>query len=156
MVSARHGDARIHVDASPDRIWSMLAEVERMGEWSPECYRVVWLDGAASPARVGARFKGFNRSGRLRWSMRCQVQVAEPGEELAWSTMHRGSEVVRWTYRMVAADGGTDLVETFEAKSWPLKVRVFEDFVMRGRDDERDAAMRATLQRIKAAAEVDG
>jgi hypothetical protein len=70
--------------------------------------------------------------------------------------MHRGSEVVRWTYRMVAADGGTDLVETFEAKSWPLKVRVFEDFVMRGRDDERDAAMRATLQRIKAAAEVDG
>lgn len=153
MVSARHGEARIDVDVSPDRLWEMLAHVERMGEWSPECYKVQWLDGASSPARVGARFKGFNRSGRLRWSMTCQVQVAEPGAELAWSTMNRGREVVRWTYRMVPSGSGTELVESFDAKSWPLKVRIFEDVVMRNRDAERDAAMKATLQRIKAAAE---
>jgi hypothetical protein len=153
MVSARHGEARIHVDASPEQLWSMLAHVERMGEWSPECYQVRWLAGASSPAQVGSRFKGFNRSGRLRWSMTCQVQVAVPAQEIAWSTMNRGREVVRWTYRMVPVGGGTELVESFEAKSWPLKVRIFEDFVMRNRDDERDAAMQATLQRIKAAAE---
>lgn len=156
MVSARHGEARIHVAASPEHVWSMLADVQRMGEWSPECYRVQWLGGASSPARVGARFKGYNRSGKLRWAMTCQVQVAEPGEELGWSTMQRGREVVRWTYRMVPADGGTDLVESFDAKSWPLVVRIFEDVIMRNRDEGRDAAMRATLQRIKAAAEADG
>jgi hypothetical protein len=156
MVSARHGEARIHVSASPDEVWSMLADVERMGEWSPECYRVAWLGGASSPAQVGARFKGFNRSGKLAWSMTCQVQVADPGVELAWSTMQGRKEVVRWTYRMVPTDGGTELVESFDAKSWPLKVRIFEDYVMRNRDDDRDAAMQATLQRIKAAAEAHG
>lgn len=148
MVSARHGEARIHVSASPHAVWSMLADVERMGEWSPECYRVAWLGGASSPAAVGARFKGFNRWGRLRWSMTCEIQVAEPGVEIAWSTMQGRREVVRWAYRMVPVDGGTELVESFEAKSWPLKVRIFEDYVMRNRDDDRDAAMQATLQRI--------
>jgi uncharacterized protein YndB with AHSA1/START domain len=153
MPSARQGEVRIHIDATPESVWDLLADVERMGEWSPECYRVEWLDGATSPAKPGARFKGRNRSGRLNWSMKCEIKTAERGRELSWSTVKGDKEVVRWTYRMKPVDGGTEVVESFEAITWPLVVRIFEDLVMRNRNEGREAAMQTTLQRIKAAAE---
>lgn len=106
MPSARTDDARIHVDALPESVWDLLADLERMGEWSPECYQVRWLGGASSPAKPGARFKGSNRSGRLKWSMTCEVKTAERGRELSWSTMRKNKEIVRWTYRMEPADSG--------------------------------------------------
>ncbi len=82
MTSARQGQVRTHIDAPPEAVWPLLANLERMGEWSPECYHVQWLDGASSPATPGARFKGRNRFGWMRWSMTCQVAKAEPGREL--------------------------------------------------------------------------
>jgi carbon monoxide dehydrogenase subunit G len=66
MKSARQGQVQVHVNAPPETVWAILANLDRMGEWSPECDRVEWLDGAESPARVGARFKGWNRYGRMR------------------------------------------------------------------------------------------
>lgn len=154
VTSARADEVRIHIDAPPEKVWDVLAELERMGEWSPECYRVRWLDGAASPARPGARFKGSNRSGLLRWSMTCEVKVAERGCELAWSTVRGDKEIIRWSYRMEAdGEGGCEVVESFRAVSWPRDVWFFEDVVMRNRDDRRRDAMRTTLERIKAVVE---
>ena len=156
MTSARSDEVRIHVDAPPQGVYDLLADVERMCEWSPECRRVRWLGGASSPGEVSARFKGSNRSGLLRWSMECEVKVADRGRELAWSTVRGGKEIVRWRYRMEPDDGGTKLVESFEAISWPLDVRFFEDVVMRNRNEKRRAAMRTTLERIKRVAESTG
>jgi uncharacterized protein YndB with AHSA1/START domain len=153
MTSSRQGEVGIHIDAPPSAVWALLADVERMGEWSPECYQVRWLGDASSPAKTGARFKGANRAGLLRWSMTCEVKVAEPGRELAWSTVRGDKEIVRWSYRMAPADGGTELTESFQALSWPLDVRFFEDVVMRNRDQHRETAMRTTLERIKTVAE---
>jgi uncharacterized protein YndB with AHSA1/START domain len=153
MTSSRKGEVRIHINASPDVVWSLLADVERMGEWSPECYRVRWLENACFPPKPGDRFKGTNRWGLLRWSMTCRIEVAEPGRELTWSTVRGNTEIVRWRYRLEPVSGGTDVVESFEAVRWPLDVRFFEDVVMRNRDRVREAAMRTTLERIKAVSE---
>jgi len=153
MASARRGEVRIHIDAPPDRVWSLLAELERMGEWSPECYRVDWLGGARSPAAVGARFKGSNRFGWLRWSVTCEVKAADPGRELAFSTVSGNRECVRWRYQLAPAGGGTDLTESFEVIWLRLDARIAEDFVMRDRDRRREEGMHATLERIKAVAE---
>jgi uncharacterized protein YndB with AHSA1/START domain len=155
MVSARSGEVRIHIDAAPDTVWTLLADVERMGQWSPECYRVRWLDGATSPARAGTRFRGSNKWGLLRWSMTCEVKVAEPGRELTWSTVRGDKDIVRWRYVLEPAGAGTELSESFQALQWPLDVWFFEDVVMRNRDQQREAAMRTTLERIKAIAEAD-
>jgi len=124
-----------------------------MGQWSPECYRVRWLDRASSPATPGARFQGWNRFGWMRWSMTCQVKTAEPGRELAFSTIQRGRELVRWKYRLEAAGGGTDLTESFQVIWLPLTARLAEDVLMRDRDRRREEAMRTTLSRIKDLAE---
>lgn len=153
MRSARRGEVKIHVDAPPQEVWDALADLERMGEWSPECLKVRWLDGAKSPAKVGNRFKGFNKYDWLRWSMKCEVKAADPGHELAWSTLRGDREMVRWRYTLEPADGGTDLTESFECIWLPLDARFAEDFVMRNRDRRRTDAMRTTLERIKATLE---
>lgn len=156
MASARQGQVSLHIDAPPERVWELLAHLERMGEWSPENYRVEWIDGASSPAKPGAKFKGWNRYGPMKWSMTCEVKTAEPGKELSWSTVQRGREVVRWTYRLAPADGGTDVTESFEVKWFPFQAWLAEDVLMRDRDRRREAAMRTTLERIKAVAEEGG
>ncbi len=153
MRSARSGQVQAHIDAPPQKVWALLADLEQMGRWSPECYRVRWLDGASSPATPGARFQGWNRYGWMRWSMTCQVKTAEPGRELAFSTIQRDRELVRWRYRLEPAGDGTDVTESFQVIWLPLIPRLAEDLLMRDRDRRREDAMRATLNRIKALAE---
>jgi uncharacterized protein YndB with AHSA1/START domain len=153
MASARKGEVRIHIDAPPEAVWTLVADVERMGEWSPECYRVEWLDGASSPAITGARFQGWNRYDEMRWSVICEVKTAEPGRELAWSTLEDNRELVRWRYCFEPADCGTDLTESFEVVWLPPTAAYGEDVLMRDRDWRRAEAMRTTLQRIKDVAE---
>ena len=156
MASARSGEVHLHVDAPPERVWGLLADLDRMGEWSPECYSVSWLDGGASPPHVGARFKGRNRWGPVRWSMTCEVKTAEPGREISWSTVQRGRELVRWRYVFEPAGTGTDVTESFEVMWLPPMARLFEDVIMVNRDRQRESAMRATLERIKDAVEAGG
>jgi len=153
MASARFGEVRLHVDAPPDVVWSLLADLDRMGEWSPECYKVSWLDGASSPAQVGARFKGWNRWGPVRWSMTCEVKTAEPGREVSWSTVQGGRDVVGWRYLLEPAGAGTDVIESFHVAWLPSMARLFEDVIIVNRDRQREHAMRATLERIKSAVE---
>jgi uncharacterized protein YndB with AHSA1/START domain len=153
MTSARHGQVEIHIDAPPGTVWSLVANLDRMGEWSPECYRVRWLDGSGPPAMVGARFRGWNRWGPARWSTTGQIKTAAPGREISWSTLHGERDVVTWRYRFEPDGAGTNLVESFEVHWLPPLARLFEDVLMIGRDSRREAAMRATLERIKAATE---
>ncbi len=153
MKTARLGEVRTHIDASPERVWELVSDLERMGEWSPECYRVEWLDGASSPAVPGARFRGWNRFGWMRWSVACEVKTAEPARELSFSTIDHGREMVRWCYRLEPTDKGTNLIESFEVVWLSFAGRLAEDFLMRNRDRRREEAMRATLERIKAVVE---
>ena len=155
MRSARSGEVKVHIDAPPQKVWDTLVDIERMGDWSPECHQVRWLDGAKSPAKVGARFKGSNKYDWLRWSMKCEVKAADPGREFSWSTMRGDREMVRWRYVLDPSDGGTNLTESFECLWLPLDARFAEDFLMRDRDHRREDGMRKTLDRIKAAVESD-
>jgi uncharacterized protein YndB with AHSA1/START domain len=154
MKSARAGSVQVHIDAPAQRVWAVLSDLERMGEWSPECYRVEWLDGAHSPATPGARFKGWNRFGWMRWSMPCEVKTAVADQELSFSTMARGKQLVTWFYRINPSQGGVDLVESFDVHWLPLSARIAEDFLMRDRDRRREESMRKTLEGIKQLAEV--
>lgn len=140
---------QIHIAAPAEQVWGLLADVERMSEWSPECYRVAWLDGARSPATPGARFRGWNRYGLLRWSVLCTVSSAVPSREISWTTLAGDMEMTTWSYRLTPAGSGVDVVESFDVHRYSFSARVAEDFLMRDRDRRREEGMRTTLQRIK-------
>jgi uncharacterized protein YndB with AHSA1/START domain len=147
------GQAEVLVLAPPDRVYQLVSNVTRMGQWSPECYRCQWLDGARGPA-VGVRFKGYNRRRWLRWSTICTVTKAEPGRVLVFEARPRGGKVQsRWRYEFEPDQGGTILRESFEV-FWYLKpvVRLFFGS-SQARLAQLSEGVRQTLQRIKAVAE---
>ncbi|HEX7168849.1 MAG TPA: SRPBCC family protein [Acidimicrobiales bacterium] len=148
------GEARVHVSAAPEVLYDMVTDVTRMGEWSPETVRCEWLDGATGPAQ-GARFKGTNKRGVIRWSTKPEVVVADRGREFSFVT-HSIGPSTKWTYRFEPSGGGTDLIESFETLDDDSALLTFlERYVMRIDDRKADleAGMRRTLERIKAIAE---
>ncbi len=58
------GRAVTVIRAPADQLWSLVSDVTRAGEWSPENIGGSWLDGATAPV-VGARFRGTNRRGQV-------------------------------------------------------------------------------------------
>ena len=152
-MSPTMGEAKIHIEASPEAVYAMVADVTRMGEWSPENIGGEWLDGASGPA-VGVRFKGKNKR-KGGWSTKCTITAAEPGHEFAFDV---GKGETKWRYRFEAGDGGTDVVESFEIVKEPGAVGRFFTKVGTGLPwSEREAdmvnGMEQTLANLKLAAE---
>jgi uncharacterized protein YndB with AHSA1/START domain len=147
------GEAKTHIDASPEAVYAMVADITRMGEWSPENTGGEWLEGATGAA-VGARFKGKNKR-KSGWSTKCTVTAADPGREFAFDV---GKGETRWRYQFGAAAGGTDVVESFEIVKQPGALGRFFTKVGTGLPwSEREAdmvkGMEQTLASLKAAAE---
>jgi uncharacterized protein YndB with AHSA1/START domain len=141
------------VAASPQCVYDLVADMPRMGEWSPECQRVEWTDGAVAPAE-GARFLGHNRGGPgglMRWSRRGRVLVADAGREFAFVTEEGGKESTIWRYRLDQTDGGTRVTESYEIRSIPTWARIVD--IPTNRALELREGMRHTLAQLKAAAE---
>jgi Polyketide cyclase / dehydrase and lipid transport len=148
------GEVEIYVQASPEHVYELVSDITRMGEWSPETYSCTWLDGASGPA-VGARFKGRNRRGLLRWSNTPEVIAAERGREFAFRRVVFGNEV-HWRYRMQPAGSGTQLSESYEVLTPSPGWMNWLVGVLTGvRDREADLlqGMRITLERLRIAAE---
>ena len=151
MTTATAGRASIDIAADADKVYDVLADVTSMGERSPECYRCEWLDGATA-AVAGARFRGYNRVGVLRWTTTCTVTTAERGREFAFTVMSRhGREETRWRYVIESADGITRLTESYEFVWCPLAARIVE--IPFPRDRQLRRGIRQTLAAIKTAAE---
>ncbi|MEP6624365.1 MAG: SRPBCC family protein, partial [Acidimicrobiia bacterium] len=72
------------IAAPPEKVWSLVSDITRMGEWSPEARGGEWVKGASGPA-VGARFKGRNARGKRSWSTDCHVVECEPGSRFAFA-----------------------------------------------------------------------
>jgi hypothetical protein len=146
----RGGSATVHVDASPEAVYDLVSDVRRMGEWSPETVKAVWLDGATEAA-PGARFKGSNRDGLLRWSTKPVIEVADRGRELTFVTVLGGKQYTRWSYRFEPSGDGTDVTESWEEIA---QLPVIGRFMMSDkREQHLTDGCRQTLERIKQAAE---
>ena len=149
------GQASVVVHADADRVWSMVTDVTRMGEWSPETERAEWLDGATGPA-VGARFKGYNRRGRSKWSTTCEVIESEPGRAFSFAVGKVAKPETVWRYRFEPSAGGVEVTESFELTK-PLGF--FSNLLTRvttgvtDRPADLEDGIRTTLATLKRVAE---
>jgi uncharacterized protein YndB with AHSA1/START domain len=148
-----HGSVTVHIDAPPEKVFALVSDVTRIGEYSPETFDAEWLDGAVGPA-TGARFRGHvkrNGRGPTYWTT-CEVVAFDPPREFAFTVMTGGRGVNTWRYTLEARDGGTDATESFSlADALPLRIYWLLLGWARGRTNERN--MRTTLERIKAQVE---
>jgi hypothetical protein len=108
MSNLSHAESII-IAREPEALYDMVADVTRIGEWSPIC-KSCWWDEGAGP-RVGAWFTGRNETAERTWETRSEVVAADPGREFTFVV---GGSLVRWSYTLSPMDGGTELTESWE------------------------------------------
>jgi hypothetical protein len=108
MSSLRYSESVV-VARSPEDLYDMVADVTRMGEWSPVCKACRWENGGGP--QPGAWFTGRNELPERTWETRSQVVAADRGREFAFVV---GGSWVRWGYTFTAVEGGTQVTESWE------------------------------------------
>ena len=145
-------DVRVErvIEAPAARLYELVSDLTRMGEWSPENLGSVWVEGA--PRCVGSRFVGRNRSGGREWEGGGVVIAAVPGREFAWTmgddpTFPRGT----WRYTFEETGGSaTRVVERYELGPAPSG---FRDTVTGLPPDQQQAAVQARGEQLRDAME---
>ena len=94
----------LHIDAPPDRVWGLISDITKMGEYSPEVVEAEWIDGATGPA-VGARYRGHVKRNEnwpvLYWTT-CKVTECVPGEVFEFAVIMGDRPVNTWRYEFRA------------------------------------------------------
>lgn len=143
----------LRIEASPAAIYAVISDPAGIGSLSPECIGGEWLDGATGPA-VGARFKGRNKRGWVRWNTTNTVVEAEPDRVFAFETR---DSATRWSFRLEPDGTGTIVTESRAAAGdYPFIAKAFTTVLLGGVGDHTEElrdGMRATLARLKARVE---
>lgn len=153
-MSGMTDSVTVHIDASPEKVYDLVSDPTRIGEFSPETLEGRWIDGATGPA-VGAKFQGHvKRNGRppMYWTT-CTVTAADPGREFTFHVSAAGEEAINtWRYVLTPSGGGVDVTESFELADTAFTRIYWKLFgKMRAKTNVRN--MQATLERVKAVAE---
>lgn len=156
MQSLDHDSVSLHVNAPPNDVYELVADVTRMSEFSPEILSCHWLDGATEAA-VGARFAARNKvPSRPAWTNKPVVTVVEPGRAFAFARTEKFAGTVEWSYLFEPDDTGTKITESYTVTRPLTRVGWFVIGTLFGRADRRGdlrSGMEHTLQRMRAVAE---
>ena len=92
------------VAARPELVWDLVADITRVGGWSPECIRPAWLAEPGRP-QLGARFTGHNRfPNGLEYEVTCVVTEADRPRAFGWVVLDDSGGPARpsssWRYRI--------------------------------------------------------
>jgi uncharacterized protein YndB with AHSA1/START domain len=107
------------IAAPAEHVWVMVADLPRMGEWSPESTGGKWLGGGRGPVS-GARFRGTNRIGWRRWYTICRVTDCVPARVFAFEVSALGLPIAEWRYEMEPSDEGCRVTETWTERRGTL------------------------------------
>ena len=107
------------IAAPAEKVWELVADLPRMGEWSPENAGGKWIGGATGPA-LGAVFKGSNKNGIRRWSTNATVIGCEPGKLFEFAVSSGPLAIAHWRYEFEPTDSGCRVTESWEdhRKPW--------------------------------------
>jgi uncharacterized protein YndB with AHSA1/START domain len=140
------------VDAAPAEVWPVVSDVTRVGEWSHECRSAEWAGGDGRPV-PGARFRGRNRAGWLRWGRTCEIVAVEEPRALIWRTVPTWlyPDSTEWCIELGPSGPGTRITQSFRVLRAPwLLDRLYARLIPSHQD--RDARLEADLVRLGAAA----
>jgi hypothetical protein len=156
----------ITIEVPVDVVYARVSDVTAMGQWSPENTG----GSIVGPDRVpfvGMVFDGHNKRGRLTWTSRCEVTVAEPNVGFAFTPrefVFRGPRLkfpipTTWRYDFRALDDRSTVVtETWAIGPWPalliLLMRRFNADSINVVEMQR-RNIRITLQNLKSRLEAE-
>ena len=133
-------------------VFAAVADITRMGEWSPECTAGRWVAPATGPA-LGAQFEGDNiaKVGPItlkKWTTTSEVTECVPNQVFEFFA----EGYTTWRYEFVERDGSTSVTESCSyAPSEGWKKFAYETVLRRPQVVAR--GMEQTLARLKTALE---
>lgn len=153
-TSAYRNQESITIEAPPEEVYDLLADVSQMGRWSPVCTGGTYDED-------GEWFTGTNAMGDATWETRCRVVAADRGREFAFVNhgLEAKAEMVRWGFVLrPAGDGATEVTQTWEAlPDYDVGLGVSEDDARAVLDMMRDAALAGMPQTLAALkADIEG
>jgi uncharacterized protein YndB with AHSA1/START domain len=139
------------IAAPPEKVWALVADLPRMGEWSPENEGGQWVKGASGPA-LGAVFRGHNKKGLRRWSTTVRVMECEPGKVFEFAVSSGPLDVASWRYEFEQTAAGCRVTESWRDNRKPWFAAVARVMGKHGASNAQ-TQMESTLGRLAAAAE---
>ena len=107
----------------------MISDLKRMGEWSPQCKKMIVR---GQPIGVGTRTININRRGPLVWPTTAKIVRFVPNKELAFKIAENRTV---WSYTIDESANGVTVTERRDAANGTSKVSAFlVDKVFGGND----------------------
>jgi uncharacterized protein YndB with AHSA1/START domain len=153
-------EVEVHVEAPPEQVWPVVADIAMPARFSAELVEATWLDGAAGAA-PGARFKGRNlHPARGEWETTSTVVACEPGRVFAWAVGDPDRPSALWRFELEPAGTGTRLRQWAQMGPGPSGVTMLiekmpdkEEAIIERRLGEWRQNMAATIEGVKGVAE---
>jgi uncharacterized protein YndB with AHSA1/START domain len=104
----------VTIDAPPEKVWPLVGDLGRQGEWSPKPYRVEWVSG--EPNAVGSTFRSIGWIPQEKEHVMEGVVKVNERMKVFEVTTHDDKE--EWTnrYELTASGSGTTVTKTV---IWP-------------------------------------
>ena len=146
----------IEINASPEKVWSLVTAMDRYGEWSSENTGGYWRkneEGIPGTGAVGDEFVGINRIGDDEWKALVEIIVREEHKTFAFVTGGTAMNLIHWRYDLEPSDSGTTLTESWALMNLSPLMIEHGDEEIQFRAANAKESIAATLKGIKAAAE---
>ncbi len=143
------GSSSVTIDRPSLEVFAAIADITRIGEWSPECKSGRWTGGATGPA-VGATFEGDNKvvvAGitMKKWTTTSKVTACVPGEVFEFVA----EGFTTWRYELQPDGAATLVTESFSFDASKGFQSFLYEKVMR-RSSTMTKGMQRTLDQLKA------
>ena len=145
-------ESSVVIDAPVEKVWSVVSDLARMGERSPQCRKVFVFGG---PIKQGTRMLNINKQGWRVWPTNTQVVEFTPNEKIAFRVAENHTV---WSFTLVPDGEKTTVVERREAaggKTTAVSSLLISALLGGNEDFERGllVGMKQTLSQIKTDAE---
>jgi uncharacterized protein YndB with AHSA1/START domain len=117
-VTGAVAEVELVVDLPIDEVWSLVTDVGRTADASPECVFAAWRPDQGDVPRAGARFDGENAfPNGFTGAVECVVTEAAPPSVFAWVVLDGDRDPGRpgsiWRYELEREGQGTHVRHRF-------------------------------------------
>ncbi len=100
----------IDIDATPEQVWEVISDLKRMGEWSPQCVKMI----VRGPVGLGTKTINVNRRGPLVWPTTSKIVRFSPNQELGFRVAENRTV---WSYTITPKASGVTVTERRECRA---------------------------------------
>ena len=144
------------ISASPETLYAMVSDLQRMGEWSPENQGGEWIGGARVRKRRARGSAARNTVGSKSWKSVSTVIDAQPGQRFSFRCKAGPVTLSEWSYAFEATPAGCRVTESWIdlRPAWFKPIASLATGVS-DRPTHNRRCMEETLERLEAAAEAE-